>query len=170
MATKKTKIEHTGFRNGLLFCFNCGGSHQIHYPAPVNVVTKTMGNFNKLHANCVKTWQEPVPEPEGKSIVQNIDWWLQNGEHGISSKTMVYAIAGKKLSDDIGHPHDVDDFSRCYKLLQAVPQFKKPLYLERMNVISPVWEKLVAHWQQLTTLYEAKQFTEMYELMKKIGC
>ncbi len=109
------------------------------------------------------------------------NWWAENGEHGISSKTMFNHLAKKiqvrGLKNDYQFPpSDPSDFSRCHKLLQAVPQWKERL--NELKTISPVWEKLVDNWGKLTEMYEQnekegwKNYKKigMYEFMKSLGC
>src|SRR6185503_15762299 len=112
---KNQKKGKTGFRNGNLFCFNCGQSYQIHYPQPIDMAAVIMKQFAKEHKNCEPTWKEPEPDMSQPEW-QRSQWWLIYGEHGISSKTIHQTITGKPiLGLRPSHPHDPDDFSRCYK-------------------------------------------------------
>lgn len=175
--TKSTK-SNTGFRNGALFCFNCGGEFKQCYPMPVDVASNQMKSFADLHRDCKKTWVEPVLDGRGKTEEENAAWWLLNGEHGISSRAMFSVLSGKNVMGTWGmhHPCDPDDFKRCYKLLQAVPQWKSRLY--KMNRVSPVWQRLVENWDKLTEMYEQnvredwKNYKQvgMYEFMQSLGC
>ncbi len=173
MASKK---DNTGFRNGKLFCFNCGGSYEIIYPQPASMAAALMLQFSKDHKNCPKTWVEPIAEIEGKTEKQNMDWWLQNGERGISSETMFKYLGGYRVGRSEGHPHDPDDFKRCYKLLNAIPQWKTELH--KMKTVSEVWSSLVDNWDKLTQMYEQNVKEEwknykkigMYEFMQSLGC
>jgi hypothetical protein len=176
MATKKQ--EHTGFRNGDLFCFHCGTSYKMNLPQPIDMAAAIMKQFSKSHKDCVKTWVEPVAESNGKTEEENANWWLANGEHGISSKTMFKYLCSWCIIP-ISHestPSDPGDFKRCYKLLQAVPQWKSELH--KMKSVSPVWAKLVDNWYKLTEMYEQnvredwKNYKKigMYEFMKSLGC
>lgn len=70
-----------------------------------------------------------------------------------------------------GHPHDPDDFRRCYMLLFMVPEWKELLH--EIKGESDVWEKLIDNWDQLTTMLEeqlAGKRNNMYQFMKKLGC
>ncbi len=176
MATK-TK-NHTGFRNGDLFCFNCGGSFKMNLPQPVDVASKQMKSFAELHESCEKTWVEPIADSNGKTLEENKTWWLIHGEHGISSKNM-FAVLGSGYSKSDGKlmtPSDPDDFKRCSQLLQAVPQWRSELH--KLKPISETWSNLVDNWDKLEAmLIEAKQLwskgkgaKEMYEFMKSLGC
>lgn len=177
MAKKNT--GHTGFRNGNLFCFHCGESYNMNLPQPFDMATAMMKTFVKTHKTCEKTWIEPVPTPHMENtphaIITNAKWWVKNGEHGTSSKTMyncLYMGPDKLPNDRPSHPQDPDDFRRCYLLLQAVPQWKNDL--QKLKSLSPVWDKLVDHWDKLTELLEDqlknKKANGMYELMKSLGC
>lgn len=167
---KKEKGK-TGFRNGDLFCFNCGRSYTMPLPQPVSMASAMMLQFAKDHEKCLPTWTEPVNEAGAKSETENANWWALHGEHGISSETMF-----NKLSAGLqvramkvirqSHPHDPDDFSRCYKLLQAVPQWKDKL--QNLKSLSPQWEKLVDNWDKLTEMFEQNE-RENWKNYKKIG-
>jgi len=172
-------MSKTGFRNGDLFCFNCGTSQKMPLPMPVQLATDFMKSFEKLHKDCEKTWTEPKNETSEKSEIENALWWLKNGEQGISSKTMFKYLSDDNIPLNINsesHPLDPDDFKRCYKLLKAVPQFK--VKLGRMRNISTTWANLVDNWDKLTEMYEENVRTEwknykkigMYEFMKSLGC
>ena len=74
----------------------------------------------------------------------------------------------------INHPHDPDDFRRCYLLLKAVPEWKKDLH--KLKGLSPAWSNLVDHWNELTEMFERNEREDwknhkkigMYELMQKL--
>ncbi len=169
--------SNTGFRNDLLFCFNCGASYDMHLPQPVSMASAMMATFDKTHKHCKKTWTEPVPAPEGKTVEENATWWLQNGERGMSSETMFFWLNVTNIPSPLkkpsgASPSDPGDFSRCYKLLQAVPQWKGELH--RLKPVSPTWAALVDNWDKLTSMYEEEVQTKkdngMYEFMEEIRC
>jgi len=177
----KKQKGNTGFRNEELFCFNCGRSYKINYPQPVSMATAMMTQFAKDHENCEPTWIEPTNSGAEKTEVENANWWAENGEHGTSSKTMFNHLSRglqvRRIKNDrLGHPCDPDDFSRCYKLLQAVPQWKNKL--SELKTLSLVWEKLVDNWDRLTSMYEQNKKENwknskkigMYQFMESLGC
>ncbi len=177
MATRQKKKESaTGFRNGKLFCFNCGQAFSYKLPAPVQQFADQCRAFDKLHLHCEKTWVKPVPSPEGKTELENVAWWIANGEHGISSCTMVYYISEIMVqprrtdgsSPSFGSPSDADDFRRCHELLQAVPQYKTQLH--KVKGYGKPWPALVDNWDKLTEMFESQKYKEMSELMKSLGC
>lgn len=78
---------------------------------------------------------------------------------------------------NIAHPHDPDDFARCRKLLEAVPELAPRL--NEMKAASSVWASLVEAWDELCRLMdeEAPEWREgkgsspkTYARMKALGC
>ena len=97
-------------------------------------------------------------------------FWRNNGNIGMSSLTMWMHLLDVRHpeSDRVygaATPYDVDDFNRCYLLLEAVPEWKNNL--DVLKSVSPVWEKLVDSWQELTSLFEEKKYKEVYIKMKE---
>lgn len=170
---KSRKQSKTGFRNGLLFCFNCGQSYKMNLPAPIDMAAAMMKQFDKTHKNCPKTWEEPKPDPDMTdshvAMAKNAIWWWNFGERGMSSECMYnYLMSG---SADGNHPHDPDDFKRCYALLECVPQWKSQLY--KMKEVSPTWSALVDNWDKLSTMLEeqlAGKKNDMFQFMQSLGC
>ena len=92
-------------------------------------------------------------------------WWIGNGHVGRSSKTMWnYFIGNKDFT--INHPHDPSDFSRCWKLLEAVPEWKERI--PELATLSKEWKALTENWGKLTEMYEQNK-KENWVNSKKIG-
>jgi uncharacterized protein YdcH (DUF465 family) len=170
----KKKGEHCGYRNGDLFCFNCGESYKINYPQPVDMVVAISKQFVKSHKDCKPVWKVPVADMT-TSVTERQLWWLKDGEHGLSSKAIFSVLSGREVNEcKRTHPSDPDDFRRCYLLLKAVPEWREKLH--EMKPVSPVWSKLVDNWDTLTEMIETamaskeNKATEMYKLMESIGC
>jgi len=92
--------------------------------------------------------------------------WFLSGNTGVSSEAIVAQLMNVK-TERAGYgdyPHDSDDFGRCYKLLEAVPEFK--LRINEMATRSNEWAALVEYWTVLTTLYEDDG--DVYELIREI--
>lgn len=153
------KVKHTTIRNGALFCVHCGTSEPLSTPIAIDVMALKFNNFNRAHANCKKTWIEPEPDMSLTEI-ERLDWWMQHGERGISSLTMVHFCYNIDLKDlkmgglGFGHPHDADDFRRCYLLVKAVPEIKKRFLA--LTLVSSEWRALVEVWDTLIQMFEAK--------------
>ncbi len=164
---------HTTIRNGNLFCTHCGEEHELNMPIPVDDMSRKIKAFDILHKNCLKTWTETVAD-QSQSIKDKAMWWLANGERGLSSMTMWNCFMAKKRFS-VKHPSDPDDFSRAYKLLQAIPEWKAKRYMDKLKGLSIPWKNLVDNWDTLTSMFELnrkddwKNYKEigMYELMKR---
>ena len=65
--------------------------------------------------------------------------WLENGERGISSNTIVSHLTGifvgNRYADS--YPRDPADFRRCELLLRAVPEARE--HLGRLATKGAVW-------------------------------
>lgn len=157
-------MEKTGIRNGNLFCFNCGASFDMHLPQPVSMTTAMMKQFSKDHRKCKKTWTEQ-DAPKEQTGLQRANWWIANGETGMSSKTMWNYFMGNR-GFEINHPHDPDDFKRCHKLLQAVPEWRGRM--DELRGLSHAWSNLVDNWGKLTKMYE-QNVAEDWKNYKKVG-
>ncbi len=55
--------------------------------------------------------------------------WFARGKRGISSEAMACAVAdmmpSERLAKFSNHPNDPDDFKRCVKFLDAVPEARR---------------------------------------------
>lgn len=161
---KKNSVEHTTFRNNSLFCLNCGGKFPLPFPIPVDLMTGKIEAFNALHKDCKPVWREPDAD-HGTDVKARAMWWIANGHVGQSSKAMWNCLMGNK-DFAINHPYDPDDFSRCYKLLQAVPEWRGELH--KLKSLSTAWNNLADNWDKLTEMYEENERTE-WKNYKKVG-
>lgn len=152
------------FRNSNLFCTCCGGEYKVQYPIPTKDLETASKIFDGIHKKCKQTWVEPVVD-QSKSVEEKARWWMANGERGMSSETMWNCFMSKG-NFPIKHPWDSDDFSRCHKLLQAVPEFKKSM--DQLRPLSDVWNRLVDNWDKLTEMYE-QNIREDFKNYKKVG-
>lgn len=166
------KNNHTTIRNKKLFCENCGGEFTLPFPIDISSMSQQIKSFNKLHKDCEKTWSEPSVNPNDREL-ERASWWIKNGETGLSSITIWNCMMGN-TNFSVHHPYDPDDFKRCYKLLEVMPEWKNQLNkLERLSVS---WGNLVKNWNKLTEMYELNQKSKwknhqeigMYEFMQTI--
>lgn len=171
MARKKNHVEHTTFRNGNLFCSNCGGEKKLLLPMVVEKMTDEIDAFNKLHGKCKPTWKQPEVEQSLPSM-QKQQFWLDHGERGVSSKTIFSVLSGNEIlpRPQWCHPCDPDDFRRCHRLLETVPEWRNKLHL--MKDVSTPWSNLVDNWGKLTDmlkdLMSGKKSPDMYNLMQSL--
>jgi hypothetical protein len=166
----KKNTDHVIIRNEKLFCSNCGQSQDVPYPIAIPIFTAMSDAFIKMHTNCAKTWEQPTVEQE-LSENAKADWWLSNGERGLSSEFIFQVISGRNIGARNYEPSDPDDFRRCYLLLQAVPEWK--MKLNRLKPFSKYWSNLVDNWDKLNELLEeqlkTKKANGMYEFMRKLA-
>ena len=167
------------FRNEKIFCTNCGQEQVVPFPIQIPILSAMTKAFEKMHKKCKNVWKQPEPDMN-LPIINRIHWWLDNGERGISSETIFQTLSGRvirkknsqalKHQDKGCHPHDPDDFKRCYMLLKAIPEWKDDLY--KLKDLSKEWNNLVDNWDVLTDMLEeqlsSKQNNGMYELMEKL--
>lgn len=101
-----------------------------------------------------------VPAIPGMGLAR----WLTSDDTGRSSKYMVHALAQRAGCDatyvevrDGDYPHDPDDFGRCVRLLDAVPQLRPHLPL--LSGHGAVWAAIAAEWDSLETMYREDEPT-----------
>jgi hypothetical protein len=88
----------------------------------------------------------PKPTPVGDAMA-----WLGNGDTGISSLVIWHVLMGMP-PDRVDVPHDPDDFGRCHRLLQVMPEWRARL--GDVAVRYAEWRPFVDAWPELTALYE----------------
>ena len=97
--------------------------------------------------------------------------WLAVGEQGSSSQAMFYAITGvmpQRFSQGTrrSHPHDPDDFSRCYKLVKVVPELSSQL--GKVAELSDTWATIILEWDNLCALFEEGNNEHLYQKLKSL--
>ncbi len=104
--------------------------------------------------------------------------WIQTDDTGMSSGHMAFNLSieagmncpwlGKYA--ECNHPHDPDDFGRCYRLLRSVPELRP--HIPKMASSSQVWASLVEHWDELERLYEEElpkgKCPKLYKRMQQL--
>lgn len=168
------KSDHIAMRNESLFCLNCGGKQVLPMPLAIPMFSAMAEAFTKMHEDCEKTWKQPEVD-QSLSVIQKLQWWLANGERGMSSDAMyarISKLGTRKHNVLTNHPIDPDDFRRCYLLLKTIPEWRGEM--DKMRVVSDVWDKLVGNWDKLTEMLEEQMKTKtdngMYKFMKELGC
>lgn len=81
--------------------------------------------------------------------------WIMFGEVGTSSRTiwgvLTGAITSYVDSFNVGVPRDMDDFSRCYKLISLFPEWEARL--SEVAAIFPQWIPFIREWDALKEAY-----------------
>lgn len=142
-------MNHVFLKNNKIFCCHCGAGHPL-TPCTLDDFQEKVKGFELLHKSCPPAWEPPMVNYTLPTR-ERAYWWLLNGEVGSSSLAMWYTFMGDKIVK-LDHPYDPDDFSRCYKLLQVMPEWKKKM--ELLRPLSQTWSNLVDNWPQLTDMYE----------------
>ncbi len=106
------------------------------------------------------------------SIAERARDWISNGEVGISSKTIWCALTGAPgPPQDACYPFDPDDFRRCRRLLEIIPEWRTQLHVvtERFPWFKPFEDR----WEEFDKLYEAEaksgRAPKLYDAMK-VAC
>lgn len=103
--------------------------------------------------------------------------WIAGSDVGVSSKAIWSRMMTGAVNDANSwhgnYPHDPSDFGRCHRLLQLVPAWR--LRIGEMAACSVEWASLAAHWEELTSLYEAalaagaQESLELYGRLKELA-
>lgn len=160
------KVDHTVFRNQDLFCTRCGGRFKLNYPIEIPKLNKKIQAFNVLHSDCEQTWTESEPDKTKTSFEERIQWWLEHGEVGASSKTMISVLYKPLAKEKISHPLDPADFRRCHKLINIVPEVK--IVFPEISHLSSTWGNFINNWNKLTNMYLQNE-SEGWKNADKIG-
>lgn len=109
--------------------------------------------------------------------------WLASDDTGLSSKYMAHVLAPPAglgatprdwdKFDANPHPHDPDDFGRCVRLLDAVPELRTHLPNLTGAEHGPVWNAIAAEWDALEAWYRedlaSGKSDRLYERLKALG-
>lgn len=140
-------------------------------PAPMDVVARSLKAMGKCPLCRGKKGRAvmgrtPREVPPGSPL----DWLLYSFDTGISSETIYFAITGQQPNRKhwrAGVPHDADDFGRCYRLLKHMEAFEwRTKHLPKVAECYPEWRPFIDAWDELTALYEAKQWPQLYARLK----
>ena len=74
--------------------------------------------------------------------------WISGHDVGVSSKT-IWSVIMDTVPENphvfyYGVPHDADDFGRCYRLLELIPEWRNNLHLVAAKF--PLWGPIVSAW------------------------
>lgn len=100
---------------------------------------------------CDEFWRESNPSKPGEGLAS----WIASDDVGASSLFMARRLAPladlqcppHRIEDRRAVPQDVDDFGRCVRLLESVPELRP--HLSEMRIHGREWELLVLYWDAL---------------------
>jgi hypothetical protein len=86
-------------------------------------------------------------------IPDSVMKWINYGERGVSSESIVQALFGIPLTGrwGIDTPHDPSDLRRCLLLLRDSPE--TAARFQEMQTVSPRWKRFVKHWSELERVF-----------------
>lgn len=98
--------------------------------------------------------------------------WLETGETGLSSLSLCAALYPQfkkchhKLEDlKTNVPHDLADFNRALKFIEAVPEAREKISLAKE--INPVWSALIDNWDVLEQKTLARDSQGVYAIIQE---
>lgn len=120
--------------------------------------------YNAIIAAADEMIRELKRPPKMAEANMGLEAWLSTDDVGLSSKYMASVLGGGFIVS-YAHPHDVDDFGRCSRLLLAVPEYRGRLPWMRDR--SPQWAGLVAVWADIETLIAEGQNVKANALIRQ---
>ncbi|MFA5376052.1 MAG: hypothetical protein WC455_09935 [Dehalococcoidia bacterium] len=116
-----------------------------------------------------KKWRKEIDDKARRDHGDSVAAWLAGADTGLSSKALACRLSGIPYAER-DHPWDPDDIGRCFRFLDRFPELKSHLYI--MKDVSPVWERLVDHWDELRALWDEESPTgkgpKLYNRMKEL--
>lgn len=103
-------------------------------------------------------WREAIDKE--LSWMSDESRWYLGCDTGMSSLTMFFKLASDRKQaneafEEIGrkphHPHDADDFGRCFRLVEKMKWHER---IGEMADLSPEWKDIADRWQQLCELFK----------------
>jgi hypothetical protein len=101
----------------------------------------------------------------GSSPGMGFEAWMQSDDTGLSSRYLAISLTGR-CAPKLDWPHDADDFGRCVRMLDAVPELR-----ERLGMLEHApdpWPRLWARWAEAEALYRAGQGKELNDLIREV--
>ncbi len=98
---------------------------------------------NSIIAAFEKPYQPATPG-------MGLDAWWHCDDAGLSSRYMAQCLSMSHRGAEPSYPHDLADFARCVKMLDADPRLRERI-AQPWKV--PQWVALTACWDELESLY-----------------
>lgn len=94
--------------------------------------------------------------------------WLWSDRTGVSSLTMVAAIAGRPellRRNRPSLPHDPDDLNRCFGLLSECPELRP--HLAAVSELHPEWAPIIDRWDELLQMRSECRIFEIRDVLEE---
>ncbi|MFO1080834.1 MAG: DUF2312 domain-containing protein [Reyranellaceae bacterium] len=79
--------------------------------------------------------------------------WAASSDTGASSKAILGVMTGAPPKGWYCYPSDSDDFGRCARLLEAVPEWRPRI--GEMVAVGPEWGAIAGAWDELDAMHKA---------------
>mgnify|MGYP001594844453 CR=1 FL=1 len=92
---------------------------------------------------------------------------MVSGDVGVSSLTLAATLSGEHWilrGERAGGPSDDDDFGRCFRMLEAVPEWRERI-AELGEVYPATWGDVVGVWPELEALWVRREYRALSERM-----
>lgn len=97
-------------------------------------------------------------------LVERANAWIVSSDTGMSSKALWAVMMDQKAGRS--HPADSSDIGRCFRLLEAVPEWRGRL--PEMSNVSKYWAALITDWDELQRLYDTGDHKALYDRMRQL--
>jgi predicted ATPase len=163
--SQKVRAEHFAMAKNYVACLHCGVRQDFlpvqGLPCTVKALKAAallVDDFYDRHAKCACTAASPLVQLE-----RDEHEWARGLFVGESSATIFKAMTGRWPAGHMGEaslPYDSGDFGRCHRLLLVKPEWRARL--GEVAAKYQDWAPLVSAWDELTALYEAKDYQTLY--------
>ena len=166
-------------------CTRCGGTvPKPTLPAPIDLVVGWTNAATKMHQHCKPNPNAKMPDTRTQvdgaaPLHQRAMAWISGPDTGISSKAIWRVMQGVVPEQRAFgcYPSDPDDFGRCYRLLELIPEWRPRI--AEMAGVSDTWKALSVAWDELETLWRTEgngtgdppagtRMNKLYERMKEL--
>jgi hypothetical protein len=90
-----------------------------------------------------------------KKTLEQIGYWLIRGRAVEPAEVMLATALGFKCESPAPPPRNIDDFGRCFYLIQVAPSVFD-LSAKRLSESCTRWQTFIENWAELAETYEDK--------------
>jgi hypothetical protein len=101
-----------------------------------------------------------------QSITDKAEKWLRSGDTGASSRAIWRKLTAMPIRQTEDYPHDMDDFGRCVRLMDAVPEWRERI--PELGGISVRWKAIAENWDKLEAAQKHGDYQEGTHLLREI--